>query len=73
MPRYWFQMKGEREGDDVDLPNDDVAYTQLLLWSRDVLQDVERELPPCREIELSVSEGDRRIATINLIASRSLN
>lgn len=73
MPRYWFHMTGDEEGEDIELPNDDAAYRQLLNWSRDVLEEVERRLPPHTVIEFSVSEGSRHIATINVSASRSLH
>jgi hypothetical protein len=30
MPRYWIELKGENDGTEADLPDDQAAWSQLL-------------------------------------------
>jgi hypothetical protein len=70
MPRYWFELKGDSRGTEVDLPDDQAAWAQLLQWGSEILRELDHGMAAETAAEFSVSEGTRHIATVRFIATR---
>lgn len=70
MARYLFEVGGDHEHSEAELPNDAAAWAALVTWSGEFLKEFEGRLPPHAEIELIVREDDRRVATLRILADR---
>jgi hypothetical protein len=71
MPRYWFELKGERDGTEADLRDDQAAWSQLLQWGSEILRELDRGMTAESEAELTVSEAGRHIGTVRFAAIRT--
>jgi hypothetical protein len=71
MPRYWFELKGERDGTEADLPDDQAAWSQLLQWGSEILRELDRGMTDDTQTEVTVREGGRHIGTVRFMAIRT--
>ena len=70
MPLYKFSISELDSEDEIELETDQVAWSQLVTWTGEVLKDEDGRLPPGSDFKLTVTEGGRRVADIRIIASR---
>jgi hypothetical protein len=70
MARYHFDIEGDAERGEVELPDDAAAWSELVQFCGEVLKDVDGKLPPHADLNFSVSEGERKVADIRVCADR---
>lgn len=70
MPRYTFTIEELHTEDEIELADDDAAWSQLVTWCGEILKDEDGKLPAGTEIKVSVARGRRQVANIRVIASR---
>jgi hypothetical protein len=70
MPRYSFKVPLSVETVEFDLKNDDEAWSQAVTYIGELLKDVDGNLPERTQWQLSVCEGARTVAEIDVSARK---
>ena len=74
MPRYFFNIRHERSGDDTEgeeLPDQNAAWREATSMAAELLRDIDGKLRPGQDVQLVVTDEFRnRLYVIRIIAER---
>lgn len=70
MPAYCFRYVSDGTQVEVELADDQAAWSQLVTFCGEILRDADGNLAPHTEIEVRVVDGTRRIADVRIFARR---
>jgi hypothetical protein len=71
MPRYTFTAPDHQFSSTVDLRDDDAAWAEAILFTAQMLREVDGKLPSHTDWQISVTnEGDQPVAMIRIQAQR---
>lgn len=68
MATYLFEVRGDRGGSEADLPDDAAAWSALVTWCGEMLRDEGGKLSESNGLSLTVRQGGRWVATIDVAA-----
>ncbi len=66
MARYLFGHRGDRRYSEIELPDDAAAWSALVTWCGEVLRDEGGKLSDDAGLSLTVRQGGRWVATIEV-------
>jgi hypothetical protein len=70
MPKYIFRTPLSIEPDELDFADDQEAWGQAVVYMGELLKDIDGGLPARTEWKLSVCEGTRTVAEIEVAARK---
>jgi hypothetical protein len=66
MTRYLFEVCGDHERSEADLPNDAAAWSALVTWCGEILKDEGYKRTEDANLKLTVRDGGRWVASIEV-------
>ena len=66
MVRYLFRDRGNDGFSEIDLPDDVAAWSALVTWCGEILRDERGKLSDDAGLSLTVRQGERWVATIEV-------
>lgn len=70
MPNYCFRFLADNSQTEIELPDDEAAWSQLVTVCGEILRDADGHLSPNAEIVVRVADGARKVAEVRIAATK---